>query len=80
MMMIFSSLAWNNIGHINWEPWLPQVREEIFHPSPLNLSLDLHTVTSRVFTSNWEDASLFSGLFVFLHNVIEMDYFDDGKW
>lgn len=27
MMMIFSSLAWNNIGHINWEPWLPQVSE-----------------------------------------------------
>ena len=25
MMMLFLSLAWNNIGHVDWEPWFAQV-------------------------------------------------------
>ncbi|CAF4762748.1 unnamed protein product [Rotaria sp. Silwood1] len=25
LCLIFSSLAWNNIGHIHWEPWIPQI-------------------------------------------------------
>lgn len=80
MMMIFSSLAWNNIGYINWEPWLPQVREDL----PLLLAhlclLDLHTITSWIFSSDRKDAGILSGLFVFLYHFIEMDYFDDWQW
>ncbi|CAF3616295.1 unnamed protein product [Rotaria sordida] len=25
LCVLFSSVAWNNIGHIHWEPWMPQI-------------------------------------------------------
>jgi len=55
MINLFSLLAWCNIGHIDWEPWLPRVFNLVFEIliDYRFFLLDFYTNIKKLFVTGW---------------------------
>ena len=81
MINLFSLLAWCNIGHIDWQPWLSRVRVYVERSTALMRSsyLDFYTYSEKSLAARRQNSSVSSTVPLFNVKHHNVDCGHDGQ-
>ena len=82
MTNLFSHLAWYNIGHIDWEPWLPEVlvSADHFHHLEFPPHSDLHACLGQFLIADRKPSCGFARLNTHDIEFRHVDRRNDRQW